>query len=175
MDDDDRGYPHPKRRAATALLAVRAELKPCDSLSRIRKRASITNKSKRRAYTIDPVSQLPLCNACKRPINVRNDTQLRESMCSETWHSYGWPTFFCAQCMIAAVELWAGNMDFDPSATATATTAALRPYCIHCLAEPPAAIALYNTRFSCADAPTTPRQIMLCGACAQLRKAELCQ
>lgn len=178
--DGSAGYPEPKRRlvrsSSNLSLSVNAnanvqpdgELKPCDSLSRIRKRASIFNKSKSRAYAVDAKYNLPMCNGagCRRPIRIRNDAELRGSMCPDTWHSYGWRTFFCNECMLRAIDLWASNMDFASAEDA----GAVRPYCAHCLVEPPAGvIGLYDTKFSCADAPTRPRQIMLCRQCAEGR------
>jgi len=163
--DYNAGYPEPKRRL---LCSADQELKPADSLSRIRKRASMFNKSKSRAYAVDKKYNLPVCNGagCHRPIRIRNDAELRGSMCPDTWHSYGWRTFFCGECMLRAIDLWASNMDF----TTDDQTVAPRPYCAHCLIEPPEAeIGLYNTKFGCADAPTRPRQIMLCRTCVANR------
>lgn len=131
------------------------------------------NKGVRRPYDVDKASGKPLCNRCRCPINVQNNTELIQSMSVMAWHSFHLQTFFCNTCMLKSIDRFFTkdelDADLDGGGAIDGQSAAAPPtHCIGCTRrnKPERPVHRYDTDFACADAPTRPRQVPLCSRCA---------
>jgi len=150
----------------------RRRLQDASALSRSRKRVTLSSKNS--AFDRDPASGMPVCNSCRRVLEIdcrnlskkRQDEIIAECMCTRLWLDFHWKTFFCMDCMLPAVKLCLDIMERETPSTEA---------CLHCLKpdSPGNPVALHPIEYGEDEMPTVPRQLALCAECARAKAHRL--